>query len=29
MSARLKWGEGSSSTKKEIKEDYTMSMANE
>ena len=29
MSARSEWGEGSSSTKEEIKEDDTMSMASE
>ena len=29
MSARLEWGEGSSSAKEDIKEDNTMSMASE
>jgi len=29
MSARSEWGEGSSSVKEELKEDDTMSMANE
>ena len=29
MSARLEWGEGSSSAKEDIKQDDTMSMANE